>query len=131
MRLVRMLLSSDRDEIVDLRIQRGVGADAIDSMERFFELKVSAGAEPDGVLLTRSEVQRAMSTDKYFLIVISGVEGVDAKPKARVFVDPLKQLRQTYNGSITLSGVNSVESLVYEFEPGDDAPTSSSHEELM
>ena len=131
MRLVRMLLSSDRDEIVDLRIQRGVGADAIDSMERFFELKVSAGAEPDGVLLTRSEVQRAMSTDKYFLIVISGVEGVDAKPKARVFVDPLKQLRQTYNGSITLSGVNSVESLVYEFEPGDDAPTSSAHEELM
>ena len=88
MELVHKLLSSDHQEIVDLRSQRNVGADAVDSMKRFYELKVIAGAEPDRVTLTNSEVQRAMKEDKFFLVVVSGVEGVDARPKARVFVDP-------------------------------------------
>ena len=117
MDLVYKLLSSDRQDIVDLRSQRNVGADAIDSMDRFFELKVIAGAEPDRITLTNSEVQRAMSDDQFFLIVVSGIEGIDARPKIRIFVDPLHQLRQTYNGSITLSGVRNTESLVYEFAP--------------
>ena len=127
--LVKKLLSSDRNEIVDIRSQRNVGADVVDDMGRFYELKVIAGAEPDHVTLTKSEVQRATSTDKFFLIVVSGIEGVDARPKARVFVDPLNQLDRTYNGSITLSGVKSAESLVYEFEPADDAPISSADEQ--
>ena len=117
MDLVSMLLSSDHQEIVDIRTQRNVGADAIDNLKQFYELKVIAGAEPDRVTLTNSEVQRAMSDDKFFLIVVSGVEGTDARPKVRVFVDPLNQLQRTYTGSITLSGVRSTESLVYEFRP--------------
>ena len=128
MDLVRMLLSSDRDEILDLRTQRGVGADAIDSMKRFYELKVSAGPEPNHVTLTKSEVQRAMNTDKFFLIVVSGVEGIDAHPKARVFVDPLNQLQQTHNGSITLSGIHNAKSLVYEYEYAEDLLESSTIE---
>ena len=120
MDLVRVMLSSDIDDIVDLRTQRGVGADAIDSMESFYELKVSAGPEPDSVTLTNAEVRRALSTPNYFLIVISGIEGVDARPKARVFVDPLKQLQLVERASITLSGVQSAESLVYDFEPDGD-----------
>jgi hypothetical protein len=35
----------------DLRAQHGVGADAVDALERFFELKVYAGAEPDRIML--------------------------------------------------------------------------------
>ena len=128
MQLVHKLLSSDRGEIVDLRTQRGVGADAIDSMKRFYELKVIAGTEPDQVTLTNSEVRRAKSTDKFFLIVVSGVEGVDARPKLRVFVDPLNQLQETHNGSITLSGVRSAESLAYEYGHANDS--SASHTEL-
>ena len=116
MRLVNKLLSSDKHEIVDLRNQRNVGADAVDKMERFYELKVSAGSEPDQVRLTSSEFQRAKSDDKFFLIVVSGIEGVDAQPRIRVFVDPLNQLQQTFSGPITLSGVLSTESLVYEFD---------------
>ena len=129
MELVHKLLSSDHQEIVDLRSQRNVGADAVDNMKRFYELKVIAGAEPDRVTLTNSEVQRAMKEDKFFLVVVSGVEGVDARPKARVFVDPLNQLQRTYNGSITLSGVRSTESLVYDFAPVDDGVASSTREE--
>ena len=125
MDLVRKLLSSDRDEIVDLRTQRGVGADAVDRMKRFYELKVSAGPEPNQVTLTKSEVQRAMTTDKFFLVVASGVEGINANPKVRVFVDPLNQLQQTHNGSITLSGIRNSESLIYEFENTHDLAGSS------
>ena len=116
MKLVHKLLSSDNQDIVDLRNQRNVGADAVDSMKRFYELKVIAGAEPDRVTLTNSEAQRAKGDDKFFLIVVSGIEGVGARPKVRVFVDPLNQLQQTYNGSITLTGVRNTESLVYEFD---------------
>jgi len=116
MKLVNKLLSSDKHEIVDLRNQRNVGADAVDKMKRFYELKVSAGSEPDQVRLTNSEFQRAKSDDKFFLVVVSGIEGVDAQPRIRVFVDPLNQLQQTFSGPITLSGVRSTESLVYEFD---------------
>ena len=129
MELVHKLLSSDHQEIVDLRSQRNVGADAVDNMKRFYELKVIAGAEPDRVTLTNSEVQRAMKEGKFFLVVVSGIEGVDARPKARVFVDPLNQLQRTYNGSITLSGVRSTESLVYEFARVDGEVASSTGEE--
>ena len=129
MDLVRMLLSSDSQEIVDLRSQRNVGADAIDSMDRFYELKVIAGDEPDRVTLTNSEFQRAKSDDNFFLVVVSGIEGIDARPKVRVFVDPLNQLQETYTGSITLSGVRNVESLVYEFATVDREAVSSGDEE--
>ena len=129
MDLVRKLLRSDRQEIVDIRTQRNVGADAIDNLKQFYELKVIAGVEPDRVTLTNSEVQRAMSDDKFFLIVVSGIEDIDARPKVRVFVDPLNQLQQTYNGSITLSGVRSTESLVYDFAPADSEAASSTGEE--
>ena len=128
MELVHKLLSSDRQEIVDLRSQRNVGADAVDTMKRFFELKVIAGTEPDRVTLTSSEVQRAMSEDKFFLVVVSGIEGIDARPKVRVFVDPLNQLQKTVSGSITLSGVRSTEGLVYEFAPIDGETASSGDE---
>jgi hypothetical protein len=115
-----MVLSSDRDELVDLRAQRGVGADAVDELENYYEFKVNAGAELDRVTLTHAEVQRALSTPDFFLVVVSGVEGVDARPTVRVFVDPLKQLHLTDRGAITLSGVRSAKSLVYDFAPNDD-----------
>ena len=124
MELVRRILSSSDGEIVDIRTQRRVGADAVDSMKGFYELKVSAGPEPDQVTLTRAEVQRAQSESDFSLVVVSGVEGTDARPRVRVFVDPLNQLRQTHNGSITLSGIHSTESIVYEFEPIGDADSS-------
>ena len=129
MKLVRKLLSSDHNEIVDLRSQRNVGADAVDDMEQFYELKVIAGAEPDEITLTNSEVQRAKSDDKFFLLVVSGVEGMQARPKVRVFVDPLNQLNQTYTGSITLSGVRSAESVVYEFAHVDGEIESAADDE--
>ena len=63
--LARRVLSSDHENIVDLRAQRGVGADAMDEFERFYELKVSAGGEPNEVTLTSAEWQRARSSPRF------------------------------------------------------------------
>ena len=115
LQLLRKVLTSEHDRIKDLRAQRGVGADAIDDLGRFYELKVSAGPEPDQVTLTNAEVKRALTTPDFFLVVVSGVEGVDAKPKVRVIVNPLSQLQPAKSGTITLTGVHSVTSLTYDF----------------
>ena len=110
--LLRMLLGSDSDQIVDLRNQRGVGADAVDELKNYYELKVHAGPEPDQVTLTDSEVERAHTTPNFFLVVVSNVEeGSDERPTIRVVADPLNQLRQTYRGTVTLSGVREAASL--------------------
>ena len=127
--LLRRLLRSDVDEIADLRTQRGVGADAVDDLKRFYELKVSAGPEPDYVTMTASEVKLARTTPGFFLVVISGVEGVDARPRVRIIVDPLSQLQPTESGSITLSGVRSATSLAYDFAPIDGTVETESLED--
>ena len=113
--LLRMVLGSDHDEIEDLRAQRGVGADAIDELERFYELKVHAGGEPDQVTLTDAEVKRALTTKDFFLVVVSGVEGVDANPKVRIIVDPLRHLQPAESGAITLTGIRGATSRTYDF----------------
>ena len=127
--LLRKLLSSDVEEIADIRAQHGVGADAIDELKNFYELKVSAGAEPDYVSMTAAEVKLARTTPGFFLVVISGIEGVDAQPKARVIVDPLRQLLPMSSGSITLSGVRNATSLTYDFAHRDGDDQASEEEE--
>ena len=59
-----------------------------------------------------------MSTPDFFLVVVSGIEGVDARPKVRVIIDPLHQLRMTETSSVSFTGVRSAEhSLVYDLAP--------------
>ena len=130
MELVKRVLGSDLGGIEDIRTQRGVGADAVDELRRFYELKVSAGTEPDHVTLTNAEVQRALSTEDFFLVVVSGVERSETRPSVRILVDPLKQLQPTDRGEITLSGVLSSTSLIYEFSPIDNTEDSSEQDEL-
>ena len=61
MALVRTVLAGDEEEIADLRAQHGVGADAIDKLDRFFELKVHLGDEPDVIRLEESSIPAARS----------------------------------------------------------------------
>jgi hypothetical protein len=112
--LVRMVLASDADDMRDLRAQHGVGADAVDALERFFELKVYAGAEPDRITLEDAQIRRAMSTPNFFLVVVSGVEGQNAAPKVRIIVDPLRQLEMTETSSVSFTGVRASQSLLHE-----------------
>ena len=115
MELARVVLGGDAAEIVDLRAQHGVGADAIDTLDRFFELKVHLGDEPDTIRLEESQIRRALSTPDFFLIVVSNIEGADARPKVRIIVDPVHQLAMTQSSSVSFTGVRSAEhSLVYD-----------------
>ena len=118
--LARKVLSGDGQYIVDLRAQRGVGADAMDEFERFYELKVSAGPEPNEVTLTEAEWKRARSSPDFFLVVVSGVEeGVEAKPRVRIIPNPLDQLEERVSGNVILSGVRRARSRTYEFALSD------------
>ena len=121
--LLKMLLDTDAEGIVDLRSQRGVGADAIDELGNYYELKVFAGSEPNEVTLTASEAQRALTEPKFFLVVVSNIEGADARPNIRVVNDPLNNMQPTERATITLSGVRNATSLVYEFAPIDGSPS--------
>lgn len=114
--LVRRVFASDEQKMRDLRAQHGVGADAVDELERFFELKVYAGAEPDHIVLENSQIRRAMSTPNFFLVVVSELEGENASPKVRVIIDPLSQLTISEPSSVTFTGVRSSQSVVYKFE---------------
>jgi hypothetical protein len=130
--LARIVLGGDAAGIVDIRSQHGVGADAIDELDRFFELKVHLGDEPDTIRMEESQIRRAMSTPDFFLVVVSNVEGANAKPKVRIIVDPVHQLQMTESSAVSFTGVRSAEhSLVYMLEPtgdeddGEDAPSDS------
>lgn len=118
--LACMVLASDADDMVDLRAQRNVGADAINKLRQFFELKVYAGAEPDVIKLEPSEISRAMSTPDFFLVVVSNVEGEDAHPKVRVIVDPIAQLGMVRTSEVRFSGVRNSRSLVFELASDSD-----------
>jgi hypothetical protein len=105
--------------MVDLRTQHGVGADAIDSLNRFYELKVYSGSEPDRISLTDAEVKRALETDNFFLVIVSHVEDTGAKPTVRFIPAPLHQLR-VEAGSLGLAGIKEARSLVYEFDSAEE-----------
>lgn len=130
LKLLRKLLNNDVGEITDIRAQHGVGADAVDKLKNFYELKVSAGAEPDRVTMTVAEVKRASTApNKFFLVVISNIEGIDARPRVRIIADPLNKLQPTVRDTITLSGVRNAESKPYEFAHRDSAEQASEESE--
>lgn len=118
--LVRMVLASDDKMVVDLRAQHNVGADAVDELRRFYELKVHGGSEPDTVSLTASEHERALTDPNFFLVVVSNVEVSDQPTAVRIIVDPLHQLKPSPHSGIMLSGVRDSHSIVYAFEEAED-----------
>lgn len=119
MALLRKIVEDDAVMITDHRGQHGFGADAQDNRGRFYELKVYLGEEPDVVRMEDTEILRALSApDKYYLVVISNVEGAGAHPKVRLIADPVRQLAVNHATAMTLSGVRTAkDSLVYNLEP--------------
>ena len=124
--LARRALQYEEGELRDLRAQMGLGADAVDGEGRFFELKVYLHGEPNSIYLTDSEVKRAASTIKFYLVIVSQLEGEQAQPCVRVIMDPLKQLGVSGNGGITLTNVKHAASLVFNYESGIEGVTAAS-----
>jgi hypothetical protein len=114
--LVRHALAGDQEWLRDLRAQHGLGADAVDGLERFYELKAYGGAEPDAVQLTPAEFRRATESDDFFLVVVSCLEAGTGPVSVRIVPQPLQQLTWRTSGNVTVSGVRGAQSLVYRFE---------------
>lgn len=120
--LVRRVLGGNEAQIVDIRHQRNVGADAVDDMENFFELKVYTGQIPDTISLTNAEFRRAQETEQFFLVAVGNVERGAKDPEVRIITDPLHHLSVLPQGSVNLGGVRDAKALRYTFESGTVTP---------
>lgn len=103
--LAGVLKQIDDLQLNDFSALRGIGADSIDDLKRYFELKVFAGDAPDEVRFEPSEFERALQArSDYFLAVISGLEeGYDTQIK--IFVDPVRTLPIRRVSQIRLGGI--------------------------
>ncbi|MGA5162242.1 sacsin N-terminal ATP-binding-like domain-containing protein [Streptomyces pseudogriseolus] len=123
--LLRKVLGTEQEPewLRDLRHQHGVGADAVDALDRFYELKTTYGPEQDTVTLTAKECERAASGAEFFLVVVSGL-AADSNPVLRLVPDPLHQLRIRPNGNVMLTGIKQSGSLIVEFGAGEEPDPS-------
>lgn len=113
---VQRALRLDPDEVRDLRARRNIGADAVDELRQFFEIKMeSSGTIPNEIRLTRSEVDLAQSDEDFFLAIVSGLEDNDSDLVVRFIFDPLNRLAYRIKGEVVLSGVREVEALEFPF----------------
>ena len=126
MELVRKVLGSDLKGVPDIRNQHNVGADAVDELRNFYELKAHAGAIPDVVRLQNSQVQRALQPGgKFFLVVVGNLEQGGPEPEVRIITDPFDHLNVEDSGHVTVSGVQSAHSLRYTFSSTGPAVTEN------
>lgn len=114
-RLVRLVLGGDEKDIVDIRHQRNVGADAVDDLENFYELKVYSGKIPDDIPLTSAEYLRAQETEGFFLVLVGNVEDGEGIPEVLIITDPIGQLTTRPAGSVRLTGRTQADVLSYKF----------------
>lgn len=112
---VERALRLDEGQLADLRARRGIGVDAVDELRRFYEIKMSSGAMPNEVTLTRSEVAAALAEQDFFLAVVSGLADDGGDLEVRFIFDPLRKLGTRVKGDVTLVGVREVEALKYRF----------------
>lgn len=103
--ILQVAINGQQTGLSDYRHLRGVGADALDKLRRYFEIKAHYGPMPDEVTLTGNEAERALlEKENFFLAIISGLEeGYETIVK--VFVNPLQSLDLKANTSVTLSGI--------------------------
>ena len=75
----------------------------------------SGAAMPNDITLTATEVDAAKSDPDFFLAVVSGLEDGAGNLRVRFIFDPLGTLAMKISGGLTLTGVDEVEALEYEF----------------
>lgn len=125
MEVVRQVLGLEIKDMIDIRNQHNVGADAIDDLRNFYELKVHAQKIPDQIRLQDSEIQRAYETENFFLVLVGNVEEDSSPTEVRIITDPLDKLNPSVTGHITFTGVQSAKSFQYFIDSdADDAAES-------
>jgi len=105
LQVLLVAINGDSAKLRDYRHLRGIGADALDKLRRFFELKTTYGSLPDDITLTANEAKRAfLEEDKFFLAVVAGLEeGYETIVK--IFPNPLRTLELMPTTSVILGGI--------------------------
>jgi hypothetical protein len=115
---VRKALRLDTShQIADLRKRHGLGADAMDELRQFYEIKMeSSGDFPKEVTLQGSQLDAAQDNEDFFLAVVAGLSDDSSELRVRFIFKPLDRLTLRIKGEATLSGISDVESLEYRFK---------------
>jgi hypothetical protein len=103
--LRRVLLTAGRSGD-DFRALRRLGADVVDDVGRFFEIKASYGNGGDAISLTAHEAKRAQiaKPGEFFLAIVTGLEK-GYQTQVRIIPDPLENLDWGEDGNLTLTGI--------------------------
>ncbi len=105
LQLLQLAINGHETELRDYRHLRGIGADALDKLRRYFEIKATYVVLPDEVTLTGNEAERAVREgDRFYLAVIGGLEQ-GYKTVVRIIPDPLRNLALKPSTSVTLAGI--------------------------
>lgn len=105
--LAGALKEINQQELMDFRAVRHIGADSIDELRRYFELKAYLGDMPDEVRFEPSQFERAVREGKnYFLAVVSGLEE-GRETQISIFPDPVRNLQWRRTSTIKLGGIRS------------------------
>ncbi|AWZ09775.1 DUF3883 domain-containing protein [Streptomyces sp. ICC4] len=120
MTVVRKILAGDDERLRDLRTQRGLGADAVDELGRFYEVKSVRNKERDSVTVTPHEWERARTEKDFFLVVVSGLDSESEQTVARFILDPYEELTARPSPNIILSGIRACQSLYFPLKPGQE-----------
>lgn len=118
--LVRKILAGDDERLRDLRTQRGLGADAVDELGRFYEVKSVRSKERDSVTVTPHEWERARTEKDFFLVVVSGLDSEAEQTVVRFILDPHEELTARPSPNIVLSGIRDCLSLYFPLGPGEE-----------
>jgi hypothetical protein len=107
--LLNQAINGELSGLKDFSHLRGIGADALDRLERAFEIKSSVGVIPDQINLTPNEATKAFKAgSKYFLAVVAGLEE-GYETVVRIIVDPLRTLEVGRSTTVVLGGIRSTE----------------------
>ncbi len=124
--LLRMVLARQGISLSDHRAQAGLGADAVDSLGQFYEIKAHAGAEPREVTLTVAEFERALvAGERFSLVVAANLEAGAGIPRLRIITDPLRHLGVERSQVIRVTGLHETAdaAIVHEWRPpGPESP---------
>jgi hypothetical protein len=122
---LRAVLASQGRTLIDLRHQRGVGADLRDDLGKYYELKVSGGEIPDDVVIEDSQLERALREGKNFVLAVIGGVELGERTVVKLIDDPAERLNLRAGNRLGLAGVTTKKGLEFMIATkADGAPAS-------
>ncbi|WP_224274460.1 ATP-binding protein [Streptomyces sp. LS1784] len=113
LQLLASVLGEDARKL-DQRGKHGVGADAVDSAGRYYEIKAHGGPRPNEVTLTSAEFLRAQEQRESYVLILAEYleEGSGGNPTLLMISDPLGQFDVEPVSDVRLKGLRGADAEV-------------------